>query len=427
MRQKMSSVNPEQPRTPKARRTRQRILDAAARLLRERGYAETTLEQISVLAELRAPTVYYYFKSREALIKEVVSSGAREGATELNNALRALPPETDPLDKLGTLIDAHLRVVTARSNLVSARIRNLSQLPAQLRKAHLREERELLSIWTGVVDAITERSRTMDRSDASTVLMLNLGSMAWASEWWAPGKRPPIDTVIRTAQIMMARGMTPSRKVQHPCSSDSLPPHDDSPEASEPKSAQTRARILRAAADIIALRQYAGTRLTDIAEAAELQYQTIYYYYETKEALIGEVVRKGIVHTRERIRETIEALPAGTTGRLKLLVAIRVHLETLLRDCPFAFVAIRNLVRLPQEHWPELMVEQDAYEAIWRRLVEEGLSDGSISQDLNAECTVMLLVGGLDMMPEWWTPDQPPLDNLVLAIQRFADAALRVW
>ncbi|WP_459980009.1 TetR/AcrR family transcriptional regulator, partial [Mycobacterium avium] len=55
--------------------TRTRILDAAARVLSERGYAGLRLTDVAAAAELQAPAIYYYFSSRDELIEEVMWSG----------------------------------------------------------------------------------------------------------------------------------------------------------------------------------------------------------------------------------------------------------------------------------------------------------------------------------------------------------------
>src|SRR4051794_35543136 len=52
---------------PKSRRTRERILDAAAHVLSRKGYAGTRLGNIAEQAQLQAPAIYYYWPSREEL------------------------------------------------------------------------------------------------------------------------------------------------------------------------------------------------------------------------------------------------------------------------------------------------------------------------------------------------------------------------
>ena len=53
---------------PKAEETRNRILDAALRLFRERGFAETTMRDVATEAGVATGAAYYYFRSKEDLV-----------------------------------------------------------------------------------------------------------------------------------------------------------------------------------------------------------------------------------------------------------------------------------------------------------------------------------------------------------------------
>ncbi|MFP3989490.1 helix-turn-helix domain-containing protein [Streptomyces sp. E11-3] len=61
-------------RAEKARHTRQRMLDAAARLFVERGWAGTTVEDIARAAEVGVQTVYFTFGNKRALLKELLDT-----------------------------------------------------------------------------------------------------------------------------------------------------------------------------------------------------------------------------------------------------------------------------------------------------------------------------------------------------------------
>jgi TetR/AcrR family transcriptional repressor of nem operon len=62
--------------TPKGERTRARIIDAAARLIYERGVAGTTLEDVRAAAGVSGSQLYHYFADKEDLVQAVVSRQA---------------------------------------------------------------------------------------------------------------------------------------------------------------------------------------------------------------------------------------------------------------------------------------------------------------------------------------------------------------
>ena len=62
-------------RTRKSEETRERLLDAAAKVFRDKGYAGARLADIAERAGMHTPGVYYYFPSKEDLVEEVLRVG----------------------------------------------------------------------------------------------------------------------------------------------------------------------------------------------------------------------------------------------------------------------------------------------------------------------------------------------------------------
>src|SRR5262252_7324600 len=88
------------------------------------------------------------------------------------------------------------------------------------------------------------------------------------------------------------------------------------------KSAQTRRRILDAAAYVLSAKGYAGLRLNDVAAQAELQAPAIYYYYPSRDDLIEEVMWAGIADMREHVVAALSELPDDAPPLHRLLAAV---------------------------------------------------------------------------------------------------------
>src|SRR6185312_10963327 len=115
-----------------------------------------------------------------------------------------------------------------------------------------------------------------------------------------------------------------------------------SPNDAVSKSARTRSRILNAAAHILSVKGYAGTRLSDVAEYAELQAPAIYYYFPSRDDLIEEVMYAGIADMRRHLQGALEALPRETSPIDKILAAVEAHLRHELELSDYASASIRN-------------------------------------------------------------------------------------
>ena len=92
-------------RTLKAEETRERILDAALSLFRERGFDETTMRDIAAEAEVATGAAYYYFSSKEDLVMGFYVRTAEE-AREIVPKL--LARSGDLRKRLRALIDLKL-------------------------------------------------------------------------------------------------------------------------------------------------------------------------------------------------------------------------------------------------------------------------------------------------------------------------------
>ncbi|HEY9393299.1 MAG TPA: TetR/AcrR family transcriptional regulator [Nocardioides sp.] len=193
----------------KSEKTRKRILDAAATVLSQRGYAGMRLGEVADVAGVQAPAIYYYFASRDELVEEVMWAGAHDVRVHVEEVVAALPDGTAPLDRIMTAIDAHLRYELEISDYATASIRNARHVPEALRDRPAAEESLYSHYWRDLFDAAKKEGAIRDDLDATTFRMLLLGSLNWVLEWWRPEVRP-LEEVIAVAQDMVRRTVTGS-------------------------------------------------------------------------------------------------------------------------------------------------------------------------------------------------------------------------
>ncbi len=183
------------------------------------------------------------------------------------------------------------------------------------------------------------------------------------------------------------------------------------------KSERTRERILDAAAEVLGRNGYAGTRLSDIAEIAQLQAPAIYYYFSSREDVIQEVVQVGLRRVMAHVQSSLDGLPAGASGLDRILAAVAAHLEVVLRDSQYAAAAIRNGGQLPPAIREVQLHDQRRYGDLWRTLIDAAVAAGEINPDLDPRAARMLIIGALNWAPEWWDPARGALADTVATAQ----------
>jgi len=128
----------------------QRILDVAKGLFTRRGFANVAIRDICRAADVTPPTVYYYFKNKEALFDAVVRKGVsmKEFIAKLSDdSEKAERPE----DKLRAFTSAYLTYFPMDRLNVGFYVRDSTKLDPIGRNSLMVELGRILSILTAIV------------------------------------------------------------------------------------------------------------------------------------------------------------------------------------------------------------------------------------------------------------------------------------
>jgi len=193
-------------RTRKSEETRERLLDAAAKVFRDKGYAGARLADIAERAGMHTPGVYYYFPSKEDLVEEVLRVGVARACGYVQQRVAALPAGSSALDRLRAAIEAHVLMVLEIGDYTSANIRIFGQVPDDVRARHLADQRAYGSVWRALLEGAQTAGELRPDLDLSVVRMLILGALNWTVEWYRPGAQTATE-VAREATAMICEGI----------------------------------------------------------------------------------------------------------------------------------------------------------------------------------------------------------------------------
>lgn len=172
----------------KAAKTRAEILRAAARMLRDNGYKATTLRQVADEARMKAGSVYYHFKSKQAIVDEVLNAGLSDLLTGVSAAVEQFRPPYDHHARIATAIWTHLQYLFKASEFTSANIRSYGMLPNHFRERHGKIRHDYGRLWDRILRDAQEDDAI--RSDIKIVPLrqVMLGALNWTVEWFDPDK-----------------------------------------------------------------------------------------------------------------------------------------------------------------------------------------------------------------------------------------------
>jgi AcrR family transcriptional regulator len=169
--------------------------------------------------------------------------------------------------------------------------------------------------------------------------------------------------------------------------------------------ADTRDRLLRAAADVFARRGYEGTRVSEVAAAAGLSNGAMYAYFGSKAELLVDALR---VHGRRLLADLVAAEP--TRARPDLLLASGRTLRR--RREPDGELLVEALVAARRDG--DVLGPVRAYvheRADWLAgLVRRGQSDGGIDAAVSPRAVAHLCLA-LAVGTALVGPDVDPVDD----------------
>ncbi len=182
-----------------------------------------------------------------------------------------------------------------------------------------------------------------------------------------------------------------------------------------------RDSIVRAAAQCFNRSGFHGTSMDDVAARLGVTKPALYRYVTNKHELLfasfNLAMDSSLVNLDRGERE-------GTTGLEKMRIAIVGYLSDLIGRLGHPVVLLEEGALLPAQSRAIIKRRDDA-EQRYRRLVEEGIADGSI-RPCNPKLAIFALMGAVNWVPKWYradgelSPDQVGESLVELVIQGLA-------
>jgi|SRR5580692_745127 AcrR family transcriptional regulator len=162
------------------------------------------------------------------------------------------------------------------------------------------------------------------------------------------------------------------------------------------KAPATRRRLLDAAALVLAEKGFTGMRLSDVGEVAGVQAPAIYYHFNNKEELAGEVFITGLVRSRATLEEVL-ALHENDDALDRLAVAIDAHVRMSARQTVYGRAWMhRSTGDVPEAVEQMCQSDERAYARVWTQVLSNAHSDGFLRGDIDLKTAQQMLLGALN-------------------------------
>lgn len=172
-----------------------------------------------------------------------------------------------------------------------------------------------------------------------------------------------------------------------------------------PNYVQKREQMVKAAAVLFKEKGFEATTLADIAQVVGVDRASVYYYVESKEELLREMVTK-VSAGNLALAKSLRKSELDAAGRIRAFIESTIR--TYDESYPQVFVFIQedmSKIAPQNDAWSKEMARQvREFEATVDVLLREGVEDGTFRSDLDLRLVAKALWGMLNWTHRWHKP-----------------------
>lgn len=163
------------------RPSRDALVEAAARLFREKGYERTTVRDLADAVGMQSGSLFYHFSSKGEILYEVM----RRGIDDLTVAVRLeLKACASPREELITMTRTHLRTLLSNTQAsLASLLYEWRSLPDEQRDQVVTLRDQYESLCREVIAQAMETG-VVKKGDPKLMVRLWLGALNWSSQWY---------------------------------------------------------------------------------------------------------------------------------------------------------------------------------------------------------------------------------------------------
>jgi len=163
-----------------------------------------------------------------------------------------------------------------------------------------------------------------------------------------------------------------------------------------------RQLVLDTAARLFRAEGYAGTSLRDIAGEAGMRAASLYHYFDSKDAIVGEVLRIGVEQVFDKVRAAVEALQPEADAQVLLQTAVHTHLQGMHGLQDYTCANLRIFGQVPAHVREAHLPTRDAYERYWVQVLARCARQGGFDHQRDLRLARLFLFAAMNGTLDWF-------------------------
>src|SRR5436190_11335848 len=196
-----------------SKKPKKSVFEVAAEVFHRKGYDNTSMSDVAEAAGLTKAGLYHHVSSKESLLYTVLDSGLDLTESYVMKPLEAIP---DPLERLKTMIDLHLRLVLEERNLeVTGLLHECKTLSTADRARINRRKKEYVRMTAKLIAEVTKKYDVKDVNPKLAAFAL-LGMLNWTYQWYKTTGPIPCDEIVASFQKIFLLGILGTAREERP-------------------------------------------------------------------------------------------------------------------------------------------------------------------------------------------------------------------
>ena len=183
--------------------TRDDILDAAAQVIRQKGFHGASMADIAEAVKLQKASLYHHVNSKQEILLALLDR-ALEMLFEQINAIAKQPLPAD--EKMHQMIQNYLRLLAENSDLSAVLLFEHRSLEPDQHARHIPNRDRFEALWREVIkDGVHEGLFTCP--DVALAVRALMGTLNWTLTWYHPDGTLSIEQIADQYTNLMQNGL----------------------------------------------------------------------------------------------------------------------------------------------------------------------------------------------------------------------------
>jgi AcrR family transcriptional regulator len=179
------------------------IIQAAAQIIRQKGYHATSMQDIADAVQLQKASLYHHITSKQDILFAILEQALDMLIADMQSVVSA---ELKPEEKLQMAMQVYMGRLSEDADLSAVLLLEHRSLESKMRKRHTERRDRYEGLWRRIIKEGVEKG-SFRPVDVSVVTFAILGVQNWMITWYREGGRYSATEIADHFSDLFLRGL----------------------------------------------------------------------------------------------------------------------------------------------------------------------------------------------------------------------------